>query len=247
MAGQKFNLLEVDLTEGRVNVLDVTEEVRKYLGGRGLGAKFLWDRVPQGADPLSSENILYFGVGPITGFFGSVLNVSAKSPLTLLRGQSNMNGHFGIELIYAGYNAGLLVTGKANRPVYLYIKDDTVEIRDASHLWGKLNLETQYSLRQELRRELDDQNFRIASIGPAGEHQVRNAGISHDFYHHAARLGMGAVMGSKNLKAVAVRGTRPPKYANPNKLFQMVNTFFHEARLYRAKRRRWGHTTSIPD
>ncbi len=247
MGEPKFNLLEIDLTGERVSVLDVTEEIRKYVGGRGLGAKLLWDRVPEGADPLSPENILYFGVGPITGFFGSVLNVSAKSPLTLLRGESNMNGHFGVELIYAGYNAGLLITGKADRPVYLYIKDDKVEIRDASHLWGKLNLETQQSLRKEVRTELDDQNFRIASIGPAGEHLVRNASISHDFYHHAARLGMGAVMGSKNLKAIAVRGTKPPQYANPDKLFQMVNTFFHEARLFKAKERRWGHTVSMPD
>lgn len=246
MAEAKFKLLEVDLTGGNIDVLDVTEEVYHYLGGRGLGAKLLWDRVPQGADPLGPENILYFGVGPITGFFGSVLNVSAKSPLTLLRGESNMGGHFGTELIHAGYGAGILVKGKANKPVYLYIKDDDVEIRDASHLWGKLQLETQYALKKELRKELDDQNFRIASIGPAGEYLVRNAVISHDFYHHAARLGMGAVMGSKNLKAIAVRGTRPPKYANPAKLFQMATKFFKESRLYTAEHRRWGHTWSIP-
>ena len=247
MAEVEFKLLEVNLTDGNVNVLDVTKDFGKYVGGRGFGAKLLWDRVPHRADPLGPENILYFGVGPITGLLGSVVNVSAKSPLTLLRGESNMNGHFGEELIYAGYNAGLLVTGKAVSPVYLYIKDENVEIRNASHLWGKLNLETQYSLRQEIRKELDDQNFRIASIGPAGEHLVRNAAISHDFYHHAARLGMGAVMGSKNLKALVVRGTRPPKYANPSKLFQMVTRFFSEGHLFKATDRRWGHTVTIPE
>ncbi len=247
MSQMKFKLLEVDLTEEKIEVLDVTEQVREYLGGRGLGAKLLWDMVPQGADPLGVENILYLGVGPITGLFASVVNVSAKSPLTGLRGQSNMNGCFGNELVYAGYNAGVLLKGKANKPVYLYIKDDDVEIRDASHLWGKLNLETQYALRKELKKELADQNFRIASIGPAGEHLVRDACIAHDFYHAAARLGMGAVMGSKNVKAIAVRGTRPPQYSRPDMLFQMMKKFFNEAHLFKAQERRWGHTWSIPD
>lgn len=246
MADHKFNLLEIDLTNKKVSVLDVTEEIRKYVGGRGLGAKLLWDRVPRDADPLSPENILYFGVGPVTGLLGSVVNVSAKSPLTLLRGESNMNGRFATELIYAGYNAGMLISGKADTPVYLYIKDDKVEIRDASHLWGKLLIETQYALKQEIRKDLDDQNFVIASIGPAGEHLVKNAAISSDFYHHAARLGMGAVMGSKNVKAITVRGTRAPQYTNPAELFQLVTKFFNEARLFKATERRWGHTFSMP-
>ncbi|MFC2059636.1 aldehyde ferredoxin oxidoreductase family protein [Chloroflexota bacterium] len=246
MSEKSFKLLEVDLTTKRINVVDVTEEMRKYLGGRGLGAKLLWDRVPPGTDPFSPENILYFGVGPITGCLGSVVNVSAKSPLTLLRGQSNMNGHLGAELIYAGYNAGILVTGKAEKPVYLYVKDSDVQIRDATHLWGKLVVETQVTLGEEIKKDLDDQNFRIASIGPAGEHLVRNAAICHDVYHFAARLGMGAVMGSKNLKAIAVRGTGSSQYTDPAKLFQMTQTFFHDGRLYKASNRRWGHTISIP-
>lgn len=246
MAEMKFHLLEVDLSRGKTDVLDVTEEVRKYLGGRGLGAKLLWDRVPQGADPLGPENVLYLGVGPLTGFLGSVLNVSAKSPLTMLRAQSNMNGHFAAELPYAGYNAGILLTGKARSPVYLHIKDEHVVIREASHLWGKRNVETQRLLRSELRQGLDDQNLRIASIGPAGEHLVRNAGICHDFYHHAARLGTGAVMGSKNVKAIAVQGTRPPQYHDPAKVFKILTTFFHESRLYKAEERRWGHAVSMP-
>lgn len=138
MSETKFNLLEINLTTGEKKIVDTTEDVRKYLGGRGLGAKILWDQVPEGTDPLSPDNILYFGVGPVTGFFGSVTNVSALSPLTLLRGMSNMNGHFGVELIYAGYNGGVLLKGKANRPVYIYINNDDVEIRDASHLWVEM-------------------------------------------------------------------------------------------------------------
>ena len=227
----KYNLLEINLTTGEKKVHDVTSEIRQYVGGRGMGAKVMWDRVSQNADPLGPENILFFGLGPLTGFLGSVVNVSAKSPLTLRPGTSNMNGHLGIELIYAGYNGGLLLTGKAQRPSYLYIKNGTVEIRDATHLWGKYNVAAQQALREELRKELDDQNFRVATIGPAGEHLVRNAGISHDFYHHAARMGMGAVMGSKNVKAIAVRGTQAPAYPDPVRLLQLLAQFYHGARL----------------
>jgi len=243
----KFNLLEIDLTTGEKKNVDLTEDVKKYLGGRGLGAKILWDRVPVGTDPLSSDNILYLGVGPITGLFGSVTNISALSPLTLLRGESNMNGHFGVELIYGGYNAGVLLRGKASRPSYIYIKDDDVQIREASHLWGQCNPENQQILLTELKKDLDDQNFRIASIGPAGEHLVRNASIDHDFYHHAARLGMGAVMGSKNIKAIAVRGTKPPPYVKPDLLYHLLLKWLREDKDEKIGRRRWGHCVSMPE
>ncbi|MFB3886373.1 MAG: aldehyde ferredoxin oxidoreductase N-terminal domain-containing protein [Thermodesulfobacteriota bacterium] len=246
MKETRFKLLEIDLTAGEKQVVDLTEDVRKYLGGRGLGGKILWDRVPEGTDPLSPENVLYLGIGPITGFIGSVTNVSALSPLTLLRGMSNMNGHFGVELIYAGYNAGLLLKGKAKGPVYIYIKDDEVEIRDAIHLWGRCNPDGQETLLKELKKDLDDQNFRIASIGPAGEHLVRNASIDHDFYHHAARLGMGAVMGSKNVKAIAVRGTKAPAYHKPELLYHLLLKWRKEGWEERVGRRRWGHTISMP-
>src|SRR4030067_1489741 len=126
MADMKYQLLEIDLTTGEKQVHDVSSEMRKFLGGRGMGAKVMWDRVPAGADPLGPENILFFGLGPLTGFLGSVVNVSAKSPLTARPGTSNMNGHLGMELIYAGYNGGLLLTGKASKPSYIYIKDGTV-------------------------------------------------------------------------------------------------------------------------
>lgn len=148
-------------------------------------------------------------------------------------------------MIYAGYNGGFLLTGKAAKPSYIYIKDGDVEIREASHLWGKYNVAAQQALRQELRKELDDQNFRVASIGPAGEHLVRNASISHDYYHHAARMGMGAVMGSKNIKAIAVRGTKVPLYPDPAKLLELLTQFYHGARLKKAQDRRWGHNISI--
>lgn len=241
----KYNLLEINLSTGVKTVHDVSADMRKFLGGRGMGAKLMWDRVPKDADPLGPENILYFGLGPLTGFLGSIVNVSARSPLTLGAGTSNMNGHFGVELIYAGYNGGLLLTGRAEKPSYIYIKNGTVEIRDASHLWGRYNVSAQQTLREELHKELDDRNFRVLSIGPAGEHLVRNAGISHDFYHHAARMGMGAVMGSKNIKAIAVRGTSPPAYHDPAGLLALLTRYYHEARLKKAQDRRWGHNISI--
>ncbi|MBW1999078.1 MAG: hypothetical protein JRJ29_14085, partial [Deltaproteobacteria bacterium] len=244
----RFTMLEVDLRDKRTREVDVTEEMSRFVGGRGFGAKLLWDRIPQGADPLGEENILYVGIGPITGFLGAVTNFSAKSPLTSLRGHSNMNGHFGAELIYAGYNGGILLTGRSTKPVYLYIRDDEVEIRDAKHLWGKTGVEAQHILTQEIKQDLDDQNFRFALIGPAGEHMVRNADICHDFYHHAARLGMGAVMGSKGLKAIAVKGTKAPVYARPDRLYEILKKVYlsREARLYKARNRRWGHMVSMP-
>jgi aldehyde:ferredoxin oxidoreductase len=241
----KFQMLEVDLSNQKTKVVDVTEEVHKFLGGRALGAKILWDRVPPKADPLSQENAFYVGVGPITGLMGSVANVSAKSPLTTLRGQANMNGHFAFELICAGYNAGILLTGRSEKPVYLYVRDGQVEIRDASHVWGRSGLEAQNILKNDIKKELDDQNFRFMLIGPGGENLVRNADICHDFYHHAARTGMGAVMGSKRLKAIAVKGSKGAKYVHHDQVFELIKKVFHELRLYRAENRRMGHTTSM--
>jgi len=246
MTATTSNLLEIDLSARKSQVVDITADVQTFLGGRGLGAKLVWDRVPAGTDPLGPDNTLYFGIGPITGFNGAVTTISALSPLTLLYGFSCVNGHFGIEMIYAGYNAGILLTGKADSPVYLYIDDDKVEIRDASDLWGMLNLEAQQQLRNRLTNGLQNQNLAIATIGPAGEHQVRNADICHDFYHHAARLGMGAVMGSKNVKAVVVRGTKQPKYANATKLAELLIAYFQQNRLYKAQMRRWGHSYTMP-
>jgi aldehyde:ferredoxin oxidoreductase len=245
MPERPFRLLEIDLTRQKTGVTDVTSDVKKFLGGRSLGAKILWDHVPPNADPLSEDNALYVGIGPITGLMGSVTNISAKSPLTLLRGQSNVNGHFGMELIYAGYYAGILIKGKSNKPVYLYIKDDKVEIRDAIDVWGKSGLECQKILHGSIKDETEDQNFRFLAIGAAGENLVRNADICHDLYHHAARLGMGAVMGSKNLKAIAVKGSKSPGYVHPDKIYDLIKKVFHETRLYRVKFRRWGHSTSM--
>ena len=245
MPEKRFRLLEVDLTRKTSRTIDVSEDVKQFLGGRSLGAKILWDHVPPQADPLGEENVLYIGIGPLTGLLGSVTNISAKSPLTFLRGQSNMNGHFGVELVYAGYNAGILIKGKSAEPVYLYINNDQVQIRDASEVWGKSGLECQKILNRSIKKCTGEQGFRFLSIGPAGEHQVRNADICHDLYHHAARLGMGAVMGSKKLKAIAIKGSNPPGYVHPERIFELIKKIHYETRLYRVKLRRWGHSSSM--
>jgi aldehyde:ferredoxin oxidoreductase len=245
MPEKKFKVLEVDLTTEKVQTVDVTEDVQNFIGGRSLGAKLLWDHVPPMADPMGEENILYVGIGPITGLMGAVINVSAKSPLTFLRGQSNLNGHFGVELTYTEYNAGIIVKGKAKKPVYLFIYNDKVEIRDASSVWGKSGVETQQTLKNAIQEETGEPNFRFLSIGPAGENLVRNADICHDVYHHAARLGMGTVMGSKLLKAIAVKGTKDPGYVDPQTIFKMMQKVYQDTRMYRAVHRRWGHTTSM--
>ena len=245
MPESRFQLLEVDLTRRTSRTVDVTEDVKQFLGGRSLGAKILWDHVPPQADPLGEDNVLYVGIGPITGLLGSVTNISAKSPLTFLRGQSNMNGHFGVELVYAGYNAGIIIKGKSDKPVYLYICNDQVQIRDASEVWGKSGLECQKFLNRSIEESTGKQGFRFLSIGPAGEQRVRNADICHDLYHHAARLGMGAVMGAKNLKAIAVKGSKSPGYAHPNRILELIRKMHHGTRLYRVKFRRWGHSSSM--
>jgi aldehyde:ferredoxin oxidoreductase len=245
MPEKAYRLLEVDLTAERIRIIDATQDVKAFLGGRSLGAKLLWDHVPPMADPIGEENILYFGVGPITGLMGSITNVSAKSPLTFFRGQANLNGHFGAELTYTNFNAGILVKGKAKKPVYLVVHNDTVEIRDAASVWGKSGVETQQALHQAIQKETGESDFRFLSIGPAGENLVRNADICHDVYHHAARLGMGTVMGSKQLKAIAVKGTRDPGYIRPAIIFEMIQKVYRKTRTYRMVHRRWGHTTSM--
>jgi len=205
----RFNLLEVDLTEGTSRVLDVTEDVKRYLGARGLANKLIWDLVPQGADPLSADNILHIGVGPLTGLIGTKTILSFISPLTGWAGRSAVSGDTGDQIVRAQYNAGILIKGKASKSVYLYIYDDRVEIRDASDLWGKWKQQTEVTLRDRLHQETGEL-FSILSIGPAGEHLVRYANVTTEFIHSASKWGCGAVMGSKNLKAIAVRGTRGP-------------------------------------
>ncbi len=245
MAEINISMLEVDLTKGTSQVVDVTEEVKKYLGARGLANKLIWDLVPPGADPLGEHNILHIGVGPLTGLMGTKTILSFKSPLTGWAGRSAVSGYVGEEIVKAQYGAGILIRGKAKKPVYLYVHDDKVEIRDASDLWGKWKQETEVKLRERLKAETGD-TFGVLCIGPAGENLVRYANASTEFVHCAAKWGCGAVMGSKNLKAVAVRGTRGPKYANYEKVWELFRSYATSPKtaLYKLTESRWGHSTA---
>lgn len=198
-------LLIVDLTTGEIRVEHPsTDEYRKFLGGPGLGADYLFRNMPAHADPLGPENILGFLPGLLTGtgaYFSGRYSVVAKSPLTGTWGDANSGGFFGPELKRAGFDA-IFIRGKAEEPVYLWIKDGKAEIRPADKLWG---LDTGETL-DALQEELSDKSLRAAVIGPAGEKLSLISAVINDRGRAAARSGVGAVMGSKNLKAVAVRG-----------------------------------------
>ncbi len=205
--------LTIDLSNGSVSILPVCDELKnRYIGGKGFGAKLLTDGVPSGTDPLGPQNMLLFMTGPLTGTSAPAMRgcVVTKSPLTHLFLDSYFGGSFAAEIKYAGYD-GIIITGRADRPVYVWIDDDRVEIRDASDLWGADILET--NLR--IKAELADDTIKIADIGPAGENLVPFALIGCEFNRQAGRAGAGAVMGSKNLKAVAVRGTRLVRVNDP--------------------------------
>ena len=216
MAGYAGKLLRVDLSTGRIwdEPLD-DARARKFLGGRGLGAQILFDELPRGADPLGPENRLVFAMGPLAGTSApgsGRFAVMAKSPLTGVFGEAYTGGFFAHELKYAGYD-GIVVQGKSDKPVYVHIRDGDAEIRDAAHLWGRETVEMQ----QAIRRELNDHGYRVAGIGVAGENLVRFACVINDADRAAGRTGLGAVMGSKKLKAIAVRGRGGVKIADPQR------------------------------
>ncbi len=215
--GYSGRILRVDLTRLAVEVETLQESFyRKYVGGSALGLYYLLRECPAQADPLGPENVLVLAIGPTAGapFAGnSRLAVTAKSPLTGLAGDSQVGGYVGAELRFAGWDA-VVVKGRAERPVYLWISDGKVEIRDAGHLWGRGTVETEEVVRQEL----GEPRACFLAIGPAGEKLARIAAIIHHGSRAAGRNGLGAVMGSKNLKAVAVRGTGRPAFAAPEAL-----------------------------
>ncbi len=206
MAGYCGKLLRIDLTSGTVTKEDLDLNVaQKFIGGRGLGTYFMTQEVSPDVDPLSADNKLMFVTGPLTGSqapTSSRYMVVTKSPLSGTIASSNSGGFWGPELKRAGYDL-IIFEGKSPNPCYLSINDDKVEIKDAAHLWGKLVSET----TDALLAEVGDDKARIATIGPAGEKLSLIAAIMNDRYRAAGRSGVGAVMGSKNLKAVVVRGS----------------------------------------
>lgn len=208
-----MHFIDVDLSNKRVDIKTFDEEICKaYLGGVGISSKIIYDEVPSGADPLGKENILCFSLGAFTGTglpTACRVEASSKSPITGLIGTSNSGNYWGAELAYAGYN-GIIIRGKSQEPVYITIVNDQISIKDAGELWGLDSWETMSIIREEIR----DNNVQVASIGQAGENRVKFASIQNGPYDAWGRTGLGAVMGSKNLKAIVVRGTgsvRPQK------------------------------------
>jgi len=206
-------IAKIDLTQREVKIEDLPEEiVKKYLGGRGMNMYLLAKRFHPDINPLGPENPLVFGRGYLTGTLslGSRMNISAISPETGHLGDANMGGDFGAELAYTGLSH-LVITGKSEDPVYLSIENNQIEIRDARPLMGFDTVQTQKAIRQEL----GDEKIQVACIGLAGENVVRFAGVRSGLKSTAARTGLGAVMGSKKLKAIAVRGTQDLPVKDP--------------------------------
>jgi aldehyde:ferredoxin oxidoreductase len=220
VGGYTGTVLRVDLTEGVVRKEPLDEAFsRAYIGGRGYTSRLQYDLIPPGVDPLGPENVLIIAPGALTGTSApsaARFVVAARSPLTGILGDANSGGFFGAVLKRAGYSL-VLVRGKSARPVYLRIDDDEVDLCDASHLWGK-----EVHAAVDAIQEADGRGFRVAAIGPAGENQVRIASVMADKEHAAARTGLGAVMGSKNLKAVAVRSRKDFAYRDPTTFKELV-------------------------
>ncbi|MEW6263952.1 MAG: aldehyde ferredoxin oxidoreductase family protein [Thermodesulfobacteriota bacterium] len=210
--GWTGNVLRVDLSQSLITIEELDRpSAEKFIGGRGLGVKYLYDEIDPAIDALSPKNKLIFATGPLTGTGApgaSRYMVVCKGPLTGLIAESSAGGAFSTAMKYAGYDL-IILEGRAARPVYLWVDDDQVAIREAGHIWGKATTETVQAVIKETHPEA-----KVACIGPAGENQVLFACVMSDEGRAAGRSGVGAVMGSKNLKAVAVHGTRGVKVAD---------------------------------
>jgi aldehyde:ferredoxin oxidoreductase len=217
----------IDLSTREIKVRPIPLDVRrKFLGGRGLDAYLLYNHTEKGCDPLGPKNTVMVSGGLLSATLASATartHVMAKSPLGGLLGSCNMGGFFAPELAWAGFHH-LVIKGKAEKPVYLWINNGKIEIRDAQHLWGKTTTEAQWAIREEL----DDEDIKSLVIGPAGENLVRFANVMTGIKNSGGRTGMGAVMGSKNLKAIAARGTMDIKIAHPKEALEYNKRFIEQ-------------------
>jgi len=225
--GYAGRILHIDLSTGEIKKEPLNEEMaKKYIGGIGLGMRLFLDHSKPGVDPLSPENPFILTTGPLSGTMaptgGNGHAFVSKSPESYGVGESKSHGFFGADLKRAGYDA-VIFKGRSEKPVYVWIDDDSVQLMDAKHLWGKSPQETEDAIRDELK----DYSIRVAAIGQAGEKLVRVACILNDRTRAAGRTGLGAVMGSKNLKAIAVRGTKDIKVAKTEEFRDLVK-MLHE-------------------
>ncbi|OQX95849.1 aldehyde ferredoxin oxidoreductase, partial [candidate division KSB1 bacterium 4572_119] len=206
MYGFAGQMVRINLKTKKIEKKSLSEDfAREWLGARGMVAKILYDEVPRDADPLGPQNKLIVAPGVLTGTFtgaGSKCGFGAISPATNGHADASVGGHLGPEIKFAGYDL-IVFDDISEEPVYLFINDDEIELKSAKHLWGKGSIDCEKQLKEELG---DD--FEIATIGPAGENGVVFSCITHDFGRNAGRCGIGAVMGSKRIKAIAVKGTK---------------------------------------
>ena len=224
--GWAGTILWIDLDKKTVTKEKIPKEwKKKFLGGRGINVKILFDQVKAGTDPLSPENVIILGTGPLAGtLVGSRTQATGLSPLTGFIGDSNAGGHWAPELKLAGYDH-IVFKGRSSKPVYIWIDDDTVEIRDATGLWGK-NI---WEVTQLIRERENDLTIQVLAIGQAGENLVKYAAVINSFARASGRTGMGTVMGSKRVKCVAVRGTKGIKIAKPKEFIEVITKIYNHS------------------
>ena len=244
MKGICGRLLDVDLTTGTTKDMAISEDLfQKYLGGRGLGARLLYDLVPAKTDPLSPENVMLFMTGPLTGSHvtgSSKFVVVTKSPLTNGWCDSYSSGRISVELKKVGYD-GMVIRGKSNHPCYLRLDGNRVEIRDAGWIWGKDSFETERMIKENEK----DPSVGVSSIGPAGERLCRFACINSDLYRQAGRGGVGAVMGSKNLKAIVIRGEKGLEPFDRKMIVELNRKNYQRAQSSQVAQARMKYGTSL--
>ncbi len=231
--GQVGTNIEINLTTGDIQKSKQDAASREmFLGGRGIATKLFWDQVPPEVAPFSPDNRMIFSTGLLTGTPAPGANrtiLTTLSPQTGLLTHSSLGGYWGAELKHAGYD-NLIITGKSSKPVYLWINDDNLELRDATHLWGKDVHETMHAIQVELGQP----KVQVLCIGPAGENLVQAASIEHGSGTGASRAGVGAVMGDKNLKAIAVCGTKDVHIAQPVAFMELCNHILKKTDRIRA-------------
>jgi len=248
MYGFMGQILRVNLTDRKSSTESLSEDdLKKFLGGRGLAIKLLYNELGQGIDPLGAGNKLVFSVGPLnaTGVPGDTrFVVAGKSPLTGIWGEANCSGWFADELKKSGYDA-LIIEGVSESPVYVWINNKDVEIRDASHLSGRWTSETE----SMIKKEVGNRNAAVVAEGPASENLVKYAAVTHTAHRAAGRTGLGAVMGSKKLKAIAAKGDNEVKVADPAKMRELNRKIVAETFTNPVTRtlRDYGQAGFVPD
>ncbi len=227
LRGYAGKVLRIDLTRKEAKTSKLGKDLAaQFLGGRGFNAKRLYDLVGTGTDPLGPENTLMFATGPLVGtMFPTAcrFNVSAKSPQTGILGDSNAGGHFAPEMKFAGYDQ-IILSGSSSEPIYVFINDDVVEFRDASHIWGR----DVHEAEEIIKADIDDGRVQTAIVGPAAENGVKYASIYANLMRAAARTGMGTVMASKGVKAIALRGTGSVEVVDPRRFQDLVEDIEEE-------------------